>query len=253
MTMGPVSSGCGRREHHRGPSALAVADDRGLRALRVQLAHLAHERLLGVAHVDQRLARLGVAKEDDEVDGMALAQRDAHLRVVLEAADSRAVSRARVDDDVRSPLGIDGDAVWRNDPHQRVVHRTRERAPVDDRLVVEVQHGRQALLRMLDEVVAALADRVPEQDGALRRVHCVAHPVRPHAGARRGVAHAVVGGCLGEALPELVARVLRALAEKKGDLSGDVLASRQLCFGVHEMPRVARAHRRARRGIARRT
>ncbi len=61
----------------------------------MQLAHLAHERLLRLADVEQRLARLGIAEEDHEVDRMALAQRDADLRVVLEAADPRAVAGAR--------------------------------------------------------------------------------------------------------------------------------------------------------------
>ena len=49
----------------------------------------------------------GVAKEDDEVDGVAGAQRDTHLRVVLEAADARAVAGARIDDHVRPLLRID--------------------------------------------------------------------------------------------------------------------------------------------------
>ena len=85
--------GVGGREHHRRPAALAVADDRGLAARRMQRAHLAHELLFGFAYVEQRLPRLGIAEEDDEVDGMAVAQRDADLRIVLEAADARARAR----------------------------------------------------------------------------------------------------------------------------------------------------------------
>ena len=68
---GPGVVGIGGREHHGGPAALAIADDGGLRAVRMELAHLAHELLLGLAHVDQRLSGLGIAEEDDEVDRMA--------------------------------------------------------------------------------------------------------------------------------------------------------------------------------------
>ena len=73
----------------------------------MQLAHLAHELLLRVADVEQRLAGLGIAEEDDEVDRMARAQRDADLRIVLEAADAGAVAGARIDDDVGPPLRVD--------------------------------------------------------------------------------------------------------------------------------------------------
>ena len=54
--------GIGRGEHHCRPAALAVADDRRLRAVRMELAHLVHELLLRLADVEQRLARLGIAE-----------------------------------------------------------------------------------------------------------------------------------------------------------------------------------------------
>ena len=41
----------------------------------MELAHTVHELALGVAHVEQRLSRLGVAEEHDEVHRMALVQR----------------------------------------------------------------------------------------------------------------------------------------------------------------------------------
>ena len=126
--------------------------------------------LLGVAHVEQRLAGLGLAEEDHEIDRMALAQRDADLRVVLEAADAGAVAGARVDDDVGAPLRIDRHALRRHDAHQRVVDRPLERAAVEHHLVVEVQDRRLAGALVLDEVVAALAHRVPEQHRALREI-----------------------------------------------------------------------------------
>ena len=206
----------------------------------MQLAHLAHELLLRLAHVEQRLAGLGIAEEDDEVDRVALAQRHADLRVVLEAADAGAVAGTRIDDDVRTPLGVDGHALGRNDAHQRIVDRALELAAVDDGLVVEVQDRRQARLRVLDEVVAALADRVPEQDRALRGVDGVLYQSVEDPGARRragrGVADAVVLGSLRQTLRELLARELRALAEQQGHLGRDVVASRQFAFGIHAGP-----------------
>src|SRR5215472_15360433 len=53
------------------------------------------------------MAGLGLREEDHEVDRMAFAQRDAHLGIVLEAADARAVASARIDDHVRPALRID--------------------------------------------------------------------------------------------------------------------------------------------------
>ena len=157
-------------EHHRRPAGLTVADDCRLLGIRMQLAHAVHELALGVAHVEQRLTGLGIREEDDEVHGVAFAQRHADLRIVLETADAGAVAAARVDDHVGTAVGVDRHAFRRNDAQQRVVDRTLERASVHDRLVVEVKHRRQSLPLVLEEVVAALAQRVPEQDGALREV-----------------------------------------------------------------------------------
>jgi hypothetical protein len=152
----------------------------------MELADLAHEHPLRFADVKQRLARLGIAEEDDEVNGMALAERHPDLRVVLESADAGAMARSRIDDDVRPPLRVDDDAFGRNDAHERIVDRSGKLAPVDDGLVVEVQNGRETRVRAFDEFVAAPANRVPEQDRALRGVDRVTAPVRPDArGGRR--------------------------------------------------------------------
>ena len=48
---------------------------------------------------------IGIRVEDHEVHGVPRAQRDADFGVFLEAADARAVARARVDDHER-PLGV---------------------------------------------------------------------------------------------------------------------------------------------------
>ena len=52
----------------------------------------------GIADVEQGLAGLGLREEGDEIDRMPVTQCNADLRVVLEAADTRAVAGARVDD-----------------------------------------------------------------------------------------------------------------------------------------------------------
>ena len=125
-----------------------------------------------------------LGKKDEEAGPRA---RHANLRIVLEATDAGAVPAARVDDHVRAALGVHRDALWRNDAQQRVVDRTLERAPVHHDLVVEAQHRRQSLALVLDEVVAALAQRVPEQDGALREVDTVSRAACPELQQRRRI------------------------------------------------------------------
>ncbi len=114
-------------------------------------------------------------------------QRYPDLGIVLEAADAGTVASARVDDHVRAALGIHRDALWRNDAQQRVVDRTLERATVHHDLIVEAQHRRQSLPLVLEEVVAALAQRVPEEDGALREVDAVLRAVAPHLPRQRRI------------------------------------------------------------------
>ena len=213
--------GVGGGQHHRRPPALAVADDHRLVALRMQLAHLAHELVLRRADVDQRLARLRLRIEDDEIDRMACAQRDADLRIVLEAADSRAVARARIDDHVGTLLGIHGHALRRHDAHQRIVDRPRERATVEHRFVLEMQQRQLAGALALDECIAALAQRVPEQHRALREIDAIgnrrlpqrerarragsatpsAGPHRPRERARRSAPAPPAGACAAGRLP----------------------------------------------------
>ena len=233
----PRVVGVRRREHHRRPAALAVADDRRLRARRMPCAHLAHERLLGLADVEQRLAGLGVAEEDHEVHRVPGTQRDADLRVVLEAADAGAVPGARVDDQVRTALRVHRHALGRNDAHQRVVDRARQLAAVDDRLVLEVEHRRQSRPRVLDEVVAALAQRVPEQHGPLRGVGGVVVPLRPRGQRRCGIllhrARQRRAG-LAEPLAVVLLRELDPLFQQLRDLAGDFVTLRGELRGVHD-------------------
>src|SRR4029450_11869944 len=109
---------------------------------------------------------------------------------------------------------------------QRVVDRTLERAPVHHDLVVEAQHRRQSLALVLDEVVAALAQRVPEQYGALREVDAVARAVSPELRQRRRIRRQPAD-LLAGLLPQLVEareREARAGLKQLRDLCGYVVA-----------------------------
>jgi len=158
-----------RGEHHQRPAALAIADDEGLVVLaRVQLAHLAHERDLGRAYRFDRLPRQRLREEHDEVARVAELERDADLAVHLEAADAGAVAGARIDDHERAHRRVGrGVACGRLDAHQRVIRRLLQAAAVDHHFVVEHEHRRAAGLSVLQVLVAAFAQHVEGQDGAL--------------------------------------------------------------------------------------
>ena len=57
----------------------------------------------------------------------------------------------------------------RDDPHQRVIHRPRQRAAVEHELGIEAQHMRRRAGVVLDIIVAALAQHVEQQNRALPR------------------------------------------------------------------------------------
>ena len=164
-------------------------------------------------------------------------QRHADLRIVLEAADAGAVAAARVDDHVGAALGIHRHALGRNDAQQRVVDRPLERAPVHDHLVVEAQHRRQSLPLVLDEVVAALAQRVPEQDRALREVNGVLRAARPELPRQHRIRRQLGDpalACVLHPLAEALQREPRAGLQHLRDLRRHVVALGKLfCQVVH--------------------
>ena len=97
-----------------------------------------------------------------------------------------------------------------------------ERPPVHHDLVVEAQHRRQPLPLVLDEVVAALAQRVPEQDGALREVDRVLRAASRHFPREHRIRRQPGG--LGHALAEVCERQSRAGLQHLHDLRGHVVA-----------------------------
>src|SRR5215211_5527027 len=101
---------------------------------------------------------------------MAGLEHNADLAVGLEAADAGSMSGARIDDDERTAGRIDVDPFRRNDPDQNIIDRPLECAAVDDELCRVVEHVRSDLGQMLLVLIATLAQHVPEQDAALRRI-----------------------------------------------------------------------------------
>lgn len=197
IVAGPV--GHGRAVHHDGsgavglqsahqdgsPSALAIADDDRLAPGRMTLAHDPQELRLRPGHVGERLSGGGLRKEDHHVDGMAGAQRDADFRIRLEAADAWAVPRPRVDDHVGALVGVGREAWRRGDAHERVVRRAREAARIGHDLPVEGNERRLARRLVRQPVVAALPERVPEQQRALGEVGPIADRLPPSLGRRQ--------------------------------------------------------------------
>ena len=130
--------------------------------------HFQHETAQSVQHVSQGLpgARFGI--KYDEVDRMPLVKGDADLRLLLEATDSGAMSRPRIDDDdwrfrrieavVETMIGKTRDA------QQSLVGRVVEPPCVDNEFVVEIQERRLACTLMGQEVVRPLAQGIEEQD-----------------------------------------------------------------------------------------
>ena len=168
--------GPGRGHHQHRPAGLAVADHAGLTfSLGMQFDDLFQEPGLGAHDVFDGLARHRVRAEADEVTGMAGAHRHAQFAVGLEAADARSVASARVHHHERAFFRVDYDAFRRLDPNQPVIDRTLQGPAVQHQLVFETEHVRHRLGFLCVVLVTALAQHVPEQDGALPAVNPVIH------------------------------------------------------------------------------
>ena len=177
-----------RREHHYGPAGLAVADHARL-GVRIGMKsdHFLQEHRFGARNVLEGLARHRIGQETNEIAGMAGLEGDADLAVGLEAGDARAVPRAWIDDDERTPPLVDVDALRRDDARKRVVDRPLERTAIDHDLGRIAEHVRRDLGHMLVVLVAALPHHIPEQDVPLRGVDHVLDRWGERAeGLRRG-------------------------------------------------------------------
>ncbi len=164
---------CGGEDHGR-PAALAIADDDRFRRVGMAAADLGDELRLGPHDVGESLGRLGARAEDDEIDGVAVAQRDADLAVGLEAADAGAVPGARIDDHVGALPALHLDPLGREDFEQHLVGRAAQGLAVEDHLVIVDEHRRRAGRLVGRVLVGALAKHVKGEREALRGVGRVA-------------------------------------------------------------------------------
>ena len=178
----------------------------------------------GMHHVSQGLPRLGMLAEHDEIERVAVMQRDADLAVGLEAADSSAETRARFDDHEGALPFVDFDALGRKDSEEHLVGGTRQRLAVEDHLVVVDQHRRRAgglMRRVL--VPGPFPQDVQHQRAALGRIRRIGFRVisetalfrrRRHAATRVGR----VGPKLLQPLAMLLGEPFRPPAESENQL-----------------------------------
>jgi hypothetical protein len=123
------------------------------------------------ANVLDRLAGHRFWEKSDEIAGVPRFEGDADLAVGLEAADTGAMASARVDDDKWPPRQIDMNSSRRDDTRQGVVDRPIELAAVGDELDLVFEHMRDSFRQVRAVLIASLAQNVPKQYAALRRVN----------------------------------------------------------------------------------
>ena len=97
---------------------------------------------LGAADVFDGLPRLRFRKKTDKVTGMTGFHRDANFAIGLEAAYSRSVSGAWIDDHERPLQRIRRGLFRREDPNQKVVDWPLEGSPVNEQFCVILQDVR---------------------------------------------------------------------------------------------------------------
>ena len=183
-----------------------------------------HEFRFGIGDVGERLRRLGIGIENDEVDGMARFQRHADFGIFLEAADAGTVAGTWIDDDERPQRIVDDDVLRRQNPHERVADRMFERARVgEDFIFVRQQRGFTRLL-VRDPVVPAFAQRIEEQRAALREIGGVMEPVGPQLLRTLDRVYALEKSALrfAHALNVRVRRILDAPIKHGRDVARDV-------------------------------
>ena len=145
----------------------------------MQFDHFLEKRGFRAHHVFDALAGDRVGKKAHEIARMSRSQRRADFAVALEAADSGAMPGARIDHHkwpqtprimIFERIVIGPQIGGRDDTHESVVDRPRQRAPVHDQLGAEIEHVGRAFVQMLVVLIAALAHHVGEQHRALPRV-----------------------------------------------------------------------------------
>lgn len=98
---------------------------------------------------------------------MPCLEGDTYLAVGLESADTGSVPCSGIDDDEGALAHIDFGAIGRHNAYEAIVHRSRQPAPVHDKLVAELEDMRRGFGRMFRVALATLPHHVPKQDRAL--------------------------------------------------------------------------------------
>jgi len=124
--------------------------------------HLRDKTGLRLADILDRLAGHRVGQKSDEVAGMTRGQHYPDLAVVFHAADAGAMPGARVKDDKRPLALVDRGAHGREDPHQPVIHRTRQRTAIEHELEIKAQHIRHLAGVVLDAIIATPAQYIQQ-------------------------------------------------------------------------------------------
>ena len=116
------------------------------------------------------LTRHRLGGETNEVTRMTGAHGNSEFAIGLETANAGAVPGPRIDHDKGALPGIDRDAFRRFDMHQQVIDRAFESAGIKDQFGVEIEDVRHGFRLLCVVLIAALAQYVPVQNGALHGV-----------------------------------------------------------------------------------
>src|SRR5208282_2770255 len=139
----------------------------------MHLADFLDKRSFGQANILDSLPRHRIGKKADEIAWMTVGKCDTDLAVMLHPADPRSLARARVEDNKGMPLRVDLNVGRRQNPDEPVIDRPWKIAPVHDELEPEAKNVGDLFGGAFEEIVAALAQYVEEQHGALPGVRPV--------------------------------------------------------------------------------
>jgi hypothetical protein len=163
-------------EQHDRPARLAIADHGGLAdGFGMKRNDTLEERCFRVDRVLYGLSGDRLGEKADEIARMAGLERDANFALRLEAAYARSVPRSRIHDNEWPLILVDLRVLRRGDPHQHVVDRSGQLAPVQDDFAAELQDVRRNLGSMLFVTLATLLKDIQKENRALPRIE----PIRP--------------------------------------------------------------------------
>jgi hypothetical protein len=116
-----------RAHHHDLPAGLAIADQARLAlGVRMALDDLLDKAGLRLTHILDRLTGYRLRQKADKIARVAGGERDPDLAVVLHAANAGAVPGARVKNDEWPLARVDCNTLWRDDPNQPIIDRSRQ-------------------------------------------------------------------------------------------------------------------------------